>query len=109
MVALEQIREMIGVNPCDKRRATHVLREEFPWIDFGAVTADADELWKADHRETSEEITARARRFMLWLRERDERVIAVVSHSAFLTSLFATMLGQRDVYFHHGELKSVVW
>ncbi|XP_057985659.1 phosphoglycerate mutase-like protein 1 isoform X1 [Hevea brasiliensis] len=48
------------------------------------IESDDDILWKADVRETSEEIAARGLKFMNWLWTRQEREIAVVSHSKFL-------------------------
>ncbi|KAF2324176.1 hypothetical protein GH714_009244 [Hevea brasiliensis] len=82
IVAIELCRERLGVHPCDKRRTISQYRNLFPEIDFS--WSDDDILWKADARETSEEIAARGLKFMNWLWTRQEREIAVVSHSKFL-------------------------
>ncbi|XP_021665772.2 phosphoglycerate mutase-like protein 1 isoform X2 [Hevea brasiliensis] len=84
IVAIELCRERLGVHPCDKRRTICQYRNLFPEIDFSWIESDDDILWKADVRETSEEIAARGLKFMNWLWTRQEREIAVVSHSKFL-------------------------
>ncbi|KAJ4838054.1 hypothetical protein Tsubulata_047040 [Turnera subulata] len=48
------------------------------------IENDDDILWKADIRETDEEIAARGLKFLNWLWTRKEKEIAVVSHSGFL-------------------------
>jgi hypothetical protein len=64
-VVHEGCREIIGVHPCDRRRDTAVNAALFPGADWALVTDAADTHWLPDVRETREEITARARSFML--------------------------------------------
>ncbi|XP_027112747.1 phosphoglycerate mutase-like protein 1 [Coffea eugenioides] len=84
IVALELCREHLGVHPCDKRRSISEYQCLFPAIDFSLIASDEDTLWKANVRETKEEVAARGMNFMKWLLSRKEKEIAVVTHSGFL-------------------------
>ncbi|KAG8650486.1 hypothetical protein MANES_07G047000v8 [Manihot esculenta] len=57
--------------------AVELCREHF-------IETDEDEMWKANVRETTEELTARGLKFMNWLWTRKEKEIAIVTHSGFL-------------------------
>ncbi|KAJ0077920.1 hypothetical protein Patl1_37223 [Pistacia atlantica] len=52
----------------------------FPW----QIESDEDVWWKANVRETKEEVAARGLKFMNWLWTRKEKEIAIVTHSGFL-------------------------
>ncbi|KAG8645798.1 phosphoglycerate mutase-like protein 1 isoform X1 [Manihot esculenta] len=83
-IAVELCREHFGVLPCDKRRNISEYQLLFPAIDFSLIETDEDILWKANVRETTEELTARGLKFMNWLWTRKEKEIAIVTHSGFL-------------------------
>ncbi|XXG56745.1 hypothetical protein AAC387_Pa03g4079 [Persea americana] len=83
-LAVETCREHLGVHPCDKRRSISEYRPIFPAIDFSLIESEEDVLWKADVRETIEEVGARGMKFIEWLWTRKEKEIAVVTHSGFL-------------------------
>ncbi|MBA0843092.1 hypothetical protein Goarm_000310, partial [Gossypium armourianum] len=70
---------MDGVHPCDKRRNISDYQFLFP-----AIESDEDTWWKADVRETKEEVAARGQKFLNWLWTRKEKEIAIVTHSGFL-------------------------
>ncbi|KAF3435857.1 hypothetical protein FNV43_RR22949 [Rhamnella rubrinervis] len=59
LIALELCREHLGVHPCDKRRSISDYQFLFPAIDFSLIESDEDILWKANVRETKEEVAAR--------------------------------------------------
>ncbi|XP_048492424.1 phosphoglycerate mutase-like protein 1 isoform X2 [Beta vulgaris subsp. vulgaris] len=84
IIAVELCREHMGVHPCDKRRHVHEYQCLFPAIDFSQIETDEDTQWKADVRETKAEVAARGINFMNWLLTREEKEIAVVTHSGFL-------------------------
>ncbi|XP_043816567.1 phosphoglycerate mutase-like protein 1 isoform X3 [Manihot esculenta] len=63
-IAVELCREHFGVLPCDKRRNISEYQLLFPAIDFSLIETDEDILWKANVRETTEELTARGLKFM---------------------------------------------
>ncbi|THF95624.1 hypothetical protein TEA_015234 [Camellia sinensis var. sinensis] len=48
------------------------------------IESDDDLLWKANIRETKEELAARGMEFMNWLWTRKEKEIAIITHSGFL-------------------------
>uniref|UniRef100_A0A6N2L3L2 Phosphoglycerate mutase-like protein 1 n=1 Tax=Salix viminalis TaxID=40686 RepID=A0A6N2L3L2_SALVM len=78
-IAVEDCREHFGVHPCDKRHNVSDYQFLFP-----AIETDEDVLWKADVRETTEELAARGLKFYNWLWTRKEKEIAIVTHSGFL-------------------------
>ncbi|KAK4483924.1 hypothetical protein RD792_011133 [Penstemon davidsonii] len=53
------------------------------------IESDDDTLWKVDVREANEEVAARGRQFLNWLWTREEKEIAVVTHSGFLIHTLA--------------------
>jgi glucosyl-3-phosphoglycerate phosphatase len=82
-------------NSCDVGRPPAALRVDFPTLDFGHL----EEIWwhregEPDGRgivvEPWDALTRRVELFRAWLRERPERLIAVVGHGTF----FALLTGQ---------------
>ncbi|KAG6591062.1 phosphomutase PMU1 [Phytophthora cinnamomi] len=95
-VSMENCREVLGCHTCDKRRSVSELRLKFPDVDFSAIKDEHDQLWTPTHRETDEEMQARAKVFLLELfRDVPENNVAVVTHSGFMESLCAVVLGIR--------------
>lgn len=86
-VAVEWCREHLGIHPCDKRQTIREYKNMFPAIDFSQVETDEDTWWKADVRETDEELNSRARALLRWLLDCRQTRIAVVTHSSFLNHL----------------------
>ncbi|CAI0401048.1 unnamed protein product [Linum tenue] len=84
IIAAELCREHFGVHPCDQRRSISDYQFLFPAIDFSLIETDEDTVWKADVRETTEELAARGLKFLKWLWTRTEKEIAIVTHSGFL-------------------------
>ncbi|KAE9609100.1 hypothetical protein Lal_00020326 [Lupinus albus] len=115
-IAVELCREHLGVHPCDKRRSINEYRNMFPAIDFSLIESDEDILWKPDIREKNEEVAARGLKFLEWLWTREEKEIAVVTHSGFLfhtLSAFGndchpTVKSEICTHFANCELRSVV-
>ena len=116
-VAHESVRETLNF-ACDARRGSDALTRDFAsrGVDFSLVVdpEDAidrasaspyacDPLWRKyeavvgdarewdDHRESCDLVSVadRARAFFAWLETRDEREVAVSSHSAFMRCLFS--------------------
>ncbi|KAF4381422.1 hypothetical protein G4B88_029777 [Cannabis sativa] len=88
ILAVEPCREHLGVHPCDKRRSISEYQYLFPAVDFSlasvVIESDEDVLWNATVRETKEEVAARGLKFLNWLWTRQEKEIAIVTHSGFL-------------------------
>ncbi|MED6116012.1 hypothetical protein PIB30_096115, partial [Stylosanthes scabra] len=114
-LAVELCREQIGNHPCDKRRAISEYQNMFPAIDFSQIETDEDTWWTPE-REKREEVTARGLKFLDWLWTRQEKEIAVVTHSSFLFNTLSAFgndchpnvkseIGKR---FANCELRSIV-
>lgn len=82
LVALEELRERHGRWPCEHRRTVPELQADFPIVDFQSVSQN-DELWK-DARESGKAASLRAKAFIAHLLRREEKCLAVVSHSGFM-------------------------
>ncbi|KAF8021522.1 hypothetical protein BT93_G1844 [Corymbia citriodora subsp. variegata] len=83
-IAIELCREHLGVHPCDKRRSISEYQPLFPAIDFSLIENEDDVLWTPDIREKNEEVAVRGMKFLKWLWTREEKEIAIVTHSGFL-------------------------
>ncbi|KAL8541703.1 hypothetical protein ACS0TY_002822 [Phlomoides rotata] len=116
ILAVELCREHLGVHPCDKRRSISEYERLFPAVDFSLIESDDDILWKADVRETKEEVADRGVNFINWLFTRKEKEIAVVTHSGFLFHTLARFgndchpLVKKEIssHFANCELRSMV-
>ncbi|KAL3515445.1 hypothetical protein ACH5RR_022347 [Cinchona calisaya] len=116
IVALELCREHLGVHPCDRRRSVSEYQCLFPAIDFSLIGSDDDTLWKANVRETKEELATRGINFMKWLLTRKEKEIAVITHSGFLFHTLTAFgndchpLVKKEIanHFANCELRSMV-
>jgi broad specificity phosphatase PhoE len=72
-----------SIAACDTGTSIKYLTEEYPQFDFNTVCPE----WPAKtglYAFTEEAIARRGRECRAWLKARPEKVIAVVSHSAFL-------------------------
>lgn len=113
-VAHEMVREETGIHVCDRRRPTSEQASEFPMVDFSLLTDEEDLLFDQNKRETKAELTERIYRFFEWLEKRDEIVVGVSSHSAWLLAIFNANLqtgknqGSLRGWFQTGEMRSVV-
>ncbi|KAB1200415.1 hypothetical protein CJ030_MR0G007426 [Morella rubra] len=116
-IAVEACREHLGVHPCDKRRSIRDYRNLFPAVDFSLIESDDDILWKPDIREKNEEVAARGQKFLKWLWTREEKEIAIVSHSGFLFHTLSAFGNDCDpfvkseicTHFANCELRSMVF
>ena len=87
-VAHEGAREQTGLLQCNKRRSKDVMEEQFPHVDFSALTDNEDVHWDDEARESPAAETERIYEFLTdILMKREEQEIAVVGHSAWLFSM----------------------
>ncbi|RCV32452.1 hypothetical protein SETIT_7G004100v2 [Setaria italica] len=115
-LAVETCREHLGVHPCDKRRSITEYRPLFPAIDFSLIENDEDVLWEPDVREANESVGLRGMKFIDWLWTREEKEIAIVSHSGFLyhtlnmysKECHPTIRDEVGKHFANCELRSMV-
>jgi len=111
--SLEWVRETNGKNTCDRRRTLTALRALHPHIHFvqSEFVADADVLWRADWRESNDEVQARSRRVLNWIWSREEQHIVIVSHAGFISRCLRELgfFPDNDVYVpRNNEMVSVV-
>jgi broad specificity phosphatase PhoE len=110
-LAHEMVREETGVHVCDRRRPTSQQAAEFPMVDFSLLTDEEDTIFNDSKRETKAELTERIYKFLEWLEGREESVVGVSSHSAWLLAVFNANLQAKDSlkgWFQTGEMRSVV-
>ena len=93
-VAMELLRERAHGNPCDWRSQRAELQAEWACVDFGGIPENdpLKERHAALRGETWLDTAERAREFLEYLIKRDETHVAVVTHSAFLLTLFNIVL-----------------
>mgnify|MGYP001213687848 CR=1 FL=1 len=84
IVAVEEIIEFSqGKEYCNLRKNKSVLKEKYPMIDFSLIE-ETPKYWNTERRETLEELNFRDGIFKKILCERNEKKIAIVSHSTYL-------------------------
>lgn len=93
IVALELVRERLGVRPCDKRKSITEQKERFTHVDFSLCEDDEDKLWKLDHRETEEELKQRIISFLEWAKNTEYNKIAIITHNGYIMRLCNKVLG----------------
>ena len=92
-LAHETLRETAGMHPCDRRRPISEHAESYPNVDFSLIDENEDPLYYLQEgRESDESVTERAHSFFIWLASRKEKEIIVVTHSAFLKTVFKYVL-----------------
>ena len=110
-IAHEMMREESGVHVCDQRRPKSQQASEFPMVNFDLIESEEDTLFKSDSRETKTQVSERIYTFMQWLSNRQEKHIAVVSHSGWLFTVFNGICEceseELKNWFHTGEMRSV--
>jgi broad specificity phosphatase PhoE len=109
-LAHEMVREENGVHICDKRRPVSRQTTEFPQVDFGLLESDDDPLFREDVRETKLQVGERVYKFMEWLAQRQEKHVAVNSHSGWLLTVFNSICECDPAlkeWFQTGEMRSV--
>lgn len=111
-VAVECLREMTGLHPCDRRLSITEHKKHFNHIDFSEIQEDADPLYyKYTLREPKADVTRRTQQFMEWLKERPETEIIVVTHHGYMMNLFhnsikTTEPEKDDTPFENCEIRS---
>ena len=113
-VACELLRERAHGNPCDFRSTKAELAQDFDVVDFSGI-AEADPLQEAHARlggESWHDTARRAAEFLEYVKGLEARSIAVVTHSAFLLTMFSMVFaaqegataGSKGMFFvYHGS------
>lgn len=114
-VAHEDAREELGLLRCNQRRPLSETQRDYPFVDFGHMTADADILFDPLAREPALEQSKRIYNFLVhFLRHRPEQELAVVGHSAWLFQMCHAVLECEDesdhklnAWFGTSEIRSI--
>jgi hypothetical protein len=59
---IQNLREHLNVNLCDKRSSVTELKKHFPSFDYSYIKSDEDNVWKPTDRETDPQLIERAGR-----------------------------------------------
>lgn len=109
-MALECVRERIGLHQCDRRHPISIHRESYPFVDFSAIESDEDHLHgKYDCREPTADMVKRGEEFLNWLSSRSEKNVVVITHNVFLANLFSFVLPvdmNESKYFDNCEIRT---
>lgn len=104
----EMAREVLGEHTCDKRSTKTVIETAFPEFTIEPGFSEEDELWRADDRETDDEIDVRQRKLLDGVFENDAHaVISLTSHSGAIRSLLR-VVGHREFALLTGGLIPVL-
>ena len=96
-ISLEEIREQID-KPCHKRNSIDSKINRYKTICFDNIKTNSDQLYiNVKGTETNEQLCKRIEKFLIWLSERDESNIVVVTHGSFLFALFNQVLPNNPI------------
>ncbi|KAF8138803.1 histidine phosphatase superfamily [Boletus edulis] len=85
ILEVNNMREHNGVHTCDKRRTRSDIQAAFPEYGFEEGFTENDQLWKANSRETYEDIEVRARCVLDRIFQNDrEQFISLTAHGGFI-------------------------
>lgn len=87
-----------GNDICNKRKNKSVLESNFPWVDFSNIKEVVE--WLPEN-ETVEELEKRIEVFKEFVKTRDEKHIAVVSHSSYMGQMIEKKIGDEDNELKH--------
>jgi broad specificity phosphatase PhoE len=86
-------------------------KAEFPQVDFSLLESEGDPLYRETSRESKMEVGQRVYKFMEWLASREEKNVAIASHSGWLLTVFNGVLECHESlkgWFQTGEMRSVM-
>ncbi|KAI6148051.1 histidine phosphatase superfamily [Pisolithus tinctorius] len=105
---VENIREIIGVHTCDKRRTRTYINQTFPEYSIEDGFAEEDELWRPDIRETEADVDVRVKAALDMIFENDkEQFISITTHGGFFGS-FLRVTNHQLVYLPTGGVMPTV-
>ncbi|BEI85008.1 hypothetical protein CcaverHIS002_0504090 [Cutaneotrichosporon cavernicola] len=104
----EDWREIYGSHTCDRRSPRTAIATRFPMMRIEEAMTEADELWRADERESDEHMQMRMRRAMDRVMANNySTYISVTAHAAILRNLLP-VLGHHPYPLATGEMIPVV-
>ncbi|OTB07014.1 hypothetical protein M426DRAFT_257423 [Hypoxylon sp. CI-4A] len=104
----ERLRERFGVHTCDRRSPRSWIASNYPDYEIEPSLTEADELWKADVRETESEVADRVAKFLDDVFTSDDSyIISLTAHSGLIRALY-NVTNHRDVWVSAGALVPVL-
>lgn len=107
VVAIEGCRERTGEHIYDGRKPVSDTAKQFPRFDFSQIDTGPDTRHDPHVRETIDQLVERGRGFFWELQHREEKIIAVFSHSSFLRNVLEHGMSRDDpqavTHFANGE------
>ena len=87
-----------GKDICNRRKNKSILESNFPWVDFSQIKEVVE--WPPEN-ETVEKLEKRIGIFKEYLKTRNEKHIAVVSHSSYIGQMIEGKIGNEDNELKH--------
>lgn len=105
-ICVEEIREHID-NLCHKRKTKTELKNQFKYIDFSNLNNHDYLYHKTKGSETKTEVIQRCKKFLKWLKSRNETNIVVITHGNFLYPMFNNVLHNihNKTFFSNCEMR----
>lgn len=96
-VALEALREQHGVHLCDRRVSKAALKVAYgDFVDYSKLEAEEDPWFDPWRRESKISLAKRCHAALQWLAQREEKEVAIVTHSSWLHAMFSIVLRREE-------------
>ena len=89
----------MGIELANKRKNINYLKKLFPKIDFSLIKNN--EINWNFKKETIEELNVRISDLKEWISKRNEKKIAIISHSSFIGQLKDKKIGDENNQLKH--------
>lgn len=112
-LVVEDLREVIGVHTCDKRKTRSHMEHRFPRVIVEDSMTEEDELWTETHRETHDEHDMRVHRYLEnlfnldWDKEKQHTYVSITAHSGAINT-FLRVIKHRQFRLSTGGMIPVI-
>jgi broad specificity phosphatase PhoE len=90
-----------GLEKCNHRKSIIEYKPCYPKVDFSYIEDDIDNKWRPDRYETVEELNKRIKKLKRFINTRNEKHIAIVSHSSFISQFLYNKIGDETNELFH--------
>lgn len=98
------LRETLGVHYCDMRSSKTYIHEQYPSYTIEPSFSENDELWKADVRETDDEVASRLSILLDDVFEHDQSTfLSLTAHSGAIKGVLQA-IGHRKFGLQTGGI-----
>ncbi|KAI2618172.1 phosphoglycerate mutase-like protein [Hypoxylon sp. NC1633] len=107
-IVKERVRERNGEHTCDRRSTRSWIASNYPDYEIETDFTEEDELWKADWRETEEEVSQRIKKLLddIFTHE-DKTIVSFTAHSGWVRGLY-DLTSHRDVWVSAGAMVPIL-